>query len=61
MNSNCCKIGCNQEAVKKQRIAFLNEQGYLIHCYVCWCKDHKPDDILIEDAEHIVNDRGASY
>lgn len=61
MVMNCCKVGCGRDAVKKQRVAFINESGYLIHCYIQWCADHKPEDILIEDEIKIVNDRGASY
>lgn len=58
---NCCKIGCGNEAARKQRVAFVNEQGYMIHCYICWCKEHHPKDIMIDDEIKIVNDRGASY
>ena len=58
---NCCKIGCNKETVKKQRVAFINESGYLIHCFVCWCNEHQPTDIMIDDEILIINDRGAPY
>jgi hypothetical protein len=58
---SCCKIGCGQEAVRKQRIAFVNEQGYIIHCYVLWCKHHEPKDIMLDDEIPIVHDRGAAY
>jgi hypothetical protein len=42
-------------------VAFINECGYLIHCYIQWCEDHRPTDIMIDDEIKIVNDRGASY
>lgn len=61
MVMNCCKIGCNKEPIRKQRICFINESGYMIHCYIQWCADHQPADIMIENEIEIVNDRGASY
>ena len=43
---SCCKIGCKNEAVKEQEVAFRNHHGYIIRTKIGWCKDHAPECIL---------------
>ena len=44
----CCKVGCNKEVIKKQKICFRNYDGYIVKVTIGWCKSCKPDYDLSE-------------